>query len=297
MSGAAPTVDIQNTVQQKAFTREVHRRAADRLEVVGRAGGARARREADRRAERRRHRIVERHRDDPRRPRRRSHHAARRHALQPGQRVRRRSQRLQRERRQRRGDHLPDRRALPPRSRPAASSATSFRKKAATGSAFFFGAAYTNNNLQSDNLDDDSGAPRHPHRQFRRQDLGLSTRRSAVRSGQNKLWFYTAFRGWGVDQGIAGTFFNQTPTRPVLRARPGAARAQHLGEGQPEPPADLDGDAEEQDQRLLRVSAERRAVELRSGRARVRRRDLARGAAVLRSGAALLRPVALDQHR
>jgi hypothetical protein len=29
---------------------------------------------------------------------------------------------------------------------------------------------------------------------------------------QDKLWFYTAFRKWGVDQGIAGTFFNKTPT-------------------------------------------------------------------------------------
>ena len=60
VSGASPTVDLQNTVQQKAFTREV----IDALPTGSKSWaslavlvpGARA----DRRAERRRHRLVER---------------------------------------------------------------------------------------------------------------------------------------------------------------------------------------------------------------------------------------------
>ena len=36
---------------------------------------------------------------------------------------------------------------------------------------------------------------------------------------KDKLWFYSAFRAWGVNQGIAGTYFNATPkatsTRPT----------------------------------------------------------------------------------
>jgi hypothetical protein len=75
----------------------------------------------------------------------------------------------------------------------------------------FFGAAYTDNNFQSDNLDDDL------------RNRGILTGNfvdkiwdvnpalgGPIRA--DKLWFYTAFRDWGVYQGIAGTFFNQTPT-------------------------------------------------------------------------------------
>src|SRR5262249_7546051 len=36
-----------------------------------------------------------------------------------------------------------------------------------------------------------------------------------------KLWFYTAFRSWGVDQGIAGTFYNLTPTGLAYTPDPG----------------------------------------------------------------------------
>jgi hypothetical protein len=75
----------------------------------------------------------------------------------------------------------------------------------------FFGAAYTDDNFQSDNLDDDL------------RNRGILTGNfvdkiwdvnpavgGPIRA--DKLWFYTAFRDWGVYQGIAGTFFNKTPT-------------------------------------------------------------------------------------
>jgi hypothetical protein len=75
----------------------------------------------------------------------------------------------------------------------------------------FFGAAYTNHNLQSSNLDDALIAHGVAATNFvdKIWDVNPAFGGPIMR---DKLWFYTAFRWWGVDQGIAGTFFNKTPT-------------------------------------------------------------------------------------
>jgi hypothetical protein len=74
----------------------------------------------------------------------------------------------------------------------------------------FFAASYTNHGLQSNNLDDAL------------RDRGVLSANFVDKIwdvnpavggpiAQDRLWFYAAFRSWGVDQGLAGVFFNQTP--------------------------------------------------------------------------------------
>ncbi|MEQ1869370.1 MAG: TonB-dependent receptor [Vicinamibacterales bacterium] len=72
------------------------------------------------------------------------------------------------------------------------------------------GGAFTNNKLQSNNLDQrliDSGVP----------SVNFVDKIWDINPGiggpikKDKLWFYSAFRYFGVDQGIAGTYFNLTP--------------------------------------------------------------------------------------
>ncbi len=81
------------------------------------------------------------------------------------------------------------------------------------GNAFkgFFGASYTDKNLQADNLDDGLRARGITTGNFVDRIYDLNPALGGPIK-QDKLWFYTAFRKWGVDQGIAGTFFNKTPT-------------------------------------------------------------------------------------
>jgi hypothetical protein len=75
----------------------------------------------------------------------------------------------------------------------------------------FFGAAYTNKNLQAENLDDELRAKGIMDGNFvdRIYDFNPAVGGPIVR---DRLWFYGAYRYWGVDQGIAGTYFNLTPT-------------------------------------------------------------------------------------
>jgi Carboxypeptidase regulatory-like domain len=76
---------------------------------------------------------------------------------------------------------------------------------------FFFGTAFTNKAFQADNLDEDLAARGITSGNFvdRIYDVNPAAGGPVV---QNKLWFYSAFRRWGVDQGIAGTFFNKNPS-------------------------------------------------------------------------------------
>jgi hypothetical protein len=75
----------------------------------------------------------------------------------------------------------------------------------------FFGAAYTNHNLESSNLDDALRARGIPSANFVDKIWDVNPAIGGP-IAQDKLWFYTAFRSWGVYQGIAGTYFNKTPT-------------------------------------------------------------------------------------
>ena len=148
------------------------RSLAGRIQVVERRGRAGARRETDGRAERRRHRLVERDGGHPRRRRRGSHHAARRDALQPGQRFWRRPQRLQRKRRHPSRRSRSRRRRSPRKSRPAASSATSCRKKAATSSRRS-SARRSRTSAPEQQPGRRAQGARHPVGQLRRPDLRL----------------------------------------------------------------------------------------------------------------------------
>jgi carboxypeptidase family protein len=88
----------------------------------------------------------------------------------------------------------------------------------------FFAAAYTNHSLESDNLDDALRNRGVPSVNFVDKIWDLNPAIGGpIR--RNKLWFYAAFRSWGVDQGLAATYFNSTPrglsytpdlTRPAL---------------------------------------------------------------------------------
>jgi hypothetical protein len=74
----------------------------------------------------------------------------------------------------------------------------------------FFAAAFTNHRLQSDNLDQalrDRGVES-ANFVDKIWDINPAFGGRIIR---DKLWFYSAFRSWGVDQGLAGVFFNQTP--------------------------------------------------------------------------------------
>ena len=62
VSGSSPTVDVQNVVQQKAFTREIIDALPTGSKSWASARDSGAWRASDRRAERRRHRLVERDR-------------------------------------------------------------------------------------------------------------------------------------------------------------------------------------------------------------------------------------------
>ena len=75
----------------------------------------------------------------------------------------------------------------------------------------FFGASYTDKNLTSDNLDAELVAKGITSGNFVDKIYDVNPAIGGPLM-QDKLWFYTAFRKWGVDQGIAGTFFNKTPT-------------------------------------------------------------------------------------
>lgn len=88
----------------------------------------------------------------------------------------------------------------------------------------FFATAYTNHSLQADNLDADLIARGITTTNFvdKIWDFNPAVGGPIAR---DKVWFYSAFRSWGVDQGIAGTYFNLTPkgtsytpdlTRPAL---------------------------------------------------------------------------------
>jgi len=78
----------------------------------------------------------------------------------------------------------------------------------------FFGYAYTNHSLQADNLDDALRARGVPSVNF--VDV-IYDYNPAVGGPikKDKLWFYSAFRAWGVNQGIAATYFNATPKANV----------------------------------------------------------------------------------
>jgi hypothetical protein len=75
----------------------------------------------------------------------------------------------------------------------------------------FLGAAFTNKDLQSDNLDDELRARGVTTGNYvdRIYDINPAVGGPLKR---DRLWFYGAYRYWGVDQGIAATYFNLTPT-------------------------------------------------------------------------------------
>jgi hypothetical protein len=75
----------------------------------------------------------------------------------------------------------------------------------------FLGAAYTNHSLESDNMDDALRARGVPSANFVEKiwDVNPAIGGPIMK---DKLWFYSAFRSWGVDQGLAATYFNLTPT-------------------------------------------------------------------------------------
>jgi hypothetical protein len=74
----------------------------------------------------------------------------------------------------------------------------------------FFGTSFTNHALENNNMDAALAARGIPSVNF--VDL-IYDYNPAVGGPilKDKLWFYSAFRAWGVNQGIAGTYFNATP--------------------------------------------------------------------------------------